>query len=145
MYDSNRGSCRAATGSEVGSATAPEGGGGAAETTIAASPLFPSLVAVIVADPVATPETSPVLETDATAALELAQVTARPVSSSALASYVTALSCCALRVATVEVVGVTTTSATATVVALVRVVSFEQADKRTSEIVPSILMYGMRM
>lgn len=53
---------------------------GTASTVIVAVPLFPSLVAVITALPRATPVTTPLAETVATAgALEL-QVTVRPVS-----------------------------------------------------------------
>src|SRR5207253_8509760 len=49
-------------------------------------PLFPSLVAVIVAVPGVTPETSPLLLTAATDVLELDHVTVRPESGFPLAS-----------------------------------------------------------
>jgi hypothetical protein len=45
-----------------------------------AVPLFPSLVAVTVADPAAPAETSPVLDADATVAFVVVQVTTRPVN-----------------------------------------------------------------
>src|SRR5260370_1007103 len=47
-------------------------------TSIAADPLCPSLVAVIVVDPAATPVTSPVADTAATAGAPPPQGTARP-------------------------------------------------------------------
>src|SRR5207253_5294973 len=55
-------------------------------TLIDEVPLFPSLVAVIVADPGVTPETSPLLLTAATAVLELDHVTVRPESGAPPAS-----------------------------------------------------------
>src|SRR5437762_13930952 len=48
---------------------------------MAAVPLLPSLVAVIVAEPAATPVTTPLELTAATAALLVAQLTARPLSA----------------------------------------------------------------
>src|SRR5437773_922381 len=53
---------------------------GTLATLIAADALFPSLVAVIVADPTATPVTSPLADTAATAPLELVQLTPPPAS-----------------------------------------------------------------
>jgi hypothetical protein len=47
---------------------------------IATAPVFPSLVAVIVADPAETPVTSPPVLTDATLLLDVAQRTVRPLS-----------------------------------------------------------------
>src|SRR5438552_13508807 len=49
-------------------------------TVMAAVPLWPSLVAVIVAEPAATAVTTPLARTDATAGALLAHVTERPVS-----------------------------------------------------------------
>src|SRR5207302_9575902 len=49
-------------------------------------PLCPSLVAVIVAEPAATPVTRPLTDTVATAALLVAHVTARPVRAVPLES-----------------------------------------------------------
>src|SRR2546425_1423673 len=57
-------------------------------TVIADVPLFPSLVAVIVADPGATPLTSPVASTVAVATALVVQAMARPVSTLPLASSV---------------------------------------------------------
>src|SRR6266581_4363871 len=67
---------------------------GAAPVTVMADvPLCPSLAAVIVADPAATPDTSPLPLTVATDVLLLVQVTTRPDSVLPLASFVVALSC----------------------------------------------------
>ncbi len=62
-------------------------------TVMAAVPLLPSLVAVIVAEPAATPVTRPVPLTVATPVLLLAHATTRPVSVAPAASFVTADSC----------------------------------------------------
>src|SRR6266571_5325082 len=62
-------------------------------TVIAAVPLLPSLVAVIVAGPAALPVTTPLALTVATAVLLLAQVTVRPLSGFPLASFGVAVSC----------------------------------------------------
>ena len=56
-------------------------------------PLLPSLVAVIVAVPGVTPDTSPLLLTVATAVLELDHVTVRPESGAPVASFGVAASC----------------------------------------------------
>ena len=58
-----------------------------------AVPFFPSLVAVIVAEPAALPVTSPVVFTVAIDVLPLVQVTARPASGLPLASFGVAVSC----------------------------------------------------
>jgi len=50
-------------------------------TVTSAVPVFPSLVAVIVADPTATPVTKPVDETVATAGLFVEYVIGRPLST----------------------------------------------------------------
>ncbi len=63
-------------------------------TVIALVAVLPSLAAVIVALPAATPVTSPLELTVAFVMSELDHVTARPVSTLPLASFVTALSCC---------------------------------------------------
>src|SRR6266496_2609052 len=65
----------------------------AAVIVSAAVPLWPSLVAVIVAGPPATPVASPLPLTTATAVLLLAHVTVRPVSVFPAASLVTAVNC----------------------------------------------------
>jgi len=62
-------------------------------TVIAAVPLLPSLVAVIVTDPTATPVTSPLPETGATVGSLLVQVTVRPVSGFPAESSGVAVSC----------------------------------------------------
>jgi len=56
-------------------------------TVMAAVPLFPSLAAVIVAEPAATPLTNPLAETVAMAALLVAQVTTRPLRAVPFASF----------------------------------------------------------
>jgi hypothetical protein len=61
-------------------------------TVIVALPLFPSLVAVIVADPSATLVTRPVLDTLATAAAEVDQLTLLPATALPLASFGVAVS-----------------------------------------------------
>src|SRR5439155_193220 len=61
-------------------------------TVMAAVPLCPSLVAVIVADPAAPPDTRPLLVTDATELLLLDHVTIRPVSGFPFASFGVAVS-----------------------------------------------------
>ena len=62
-------------------------------TVTAAVPLFPSLVAVSVADPAATPLTTPLGDTVAIVLLLVAHVTVRPGSTLPLMSFATALSC----------------------------------------------------
>ena len=62
-------------------------------TVIDDVPPFPSLVAVIVAEPGVTPETSPELFTVATDVLLLDQVTTRPESVLPFASLSVAVSC----------------------------------------------------
>src|SRR4029077_2765779 len=66
---------------------------GTLDTVTAAVPLCPSLVAVMVAEPPATPVTSPLPFTVATAVLLLAQVTTRPDNGLPLASFGVAVSC----------------------------------------------------
>src|SRR5947199_9059279 len=62
-----------------------------AVTVMAAVPLCPSLVAVIVADPAPAPLTSPLPLTVATAVLSLPHVTTRPVRAGPFASRVVAV------------------------------------------------------
>jgi hypothetical protein len=64
-----------------------------AVTVTVAVPDLPSLVAVILALPAPTAETTPVPFTVATAVLPLAHVTERPVSTFPLASLRTTLAC----------------------------------------------------
>src|SRR3989442_1232291 len=93
--------------------TATEATGAFATVTVA-EPLFPSLVAVIVAVPGATPVTSPLADTVAMPGLELVQVTARPASAFPAASLGVALSGVVPPTTTVAVAGLTTTEATGT-------------------------------
>src|SRR2546421_218808 len=76
-------------------------------------PLFPSLVAVIVAEPGVTPETSPELLTVATEMLLLDQVTARPERAAPLPSWGVARSGTVGRAWTVALGGGRSTDATA--------------------------------
>src|SRR2546422_8095146 len=84
-------------------------------TVTVAVPLFPSLVTVIVADPAATPVTSPVADTVAMAGFALVHVIARPVRTLPAASLGVAVSCAVLPTKTFVVAGLTATEATGTV------------------------------
>jgi len=81
---------------------------------MAAVPLWPSLVAVIVAEPATFALTSPVPVTVATAVLLLAHVTERPVRMVPLASRRVALSCTVWPTGTLADAGLTVTDATGT-------------------------------
>src|SRR2546427_3157243 len=81
---------------------------------MAAVPLWPSLVAVIVAEPATFPVTSPVPVTVATGVLLLAHVTVRPVRMVPLASRRVALSCTVWPAGTLADAGLTVTDATGT-------------------------------
>ena len=85
-------------------------------TVMADVPLCPSLVAVIVAEPVATPVTNPLAETVATAALLVAQVTARPLRAVPFASFGVAVNWVVVPTVTPAAVGLTVTEATGTLV-----------------------------
>src|SRR2546428_6535007 len=87
---------------------------GTFETERDAWPLWPSLMAVMVAVPAVTPITSPVPLTVATPELLLAQVTVRPVSTFPAESRVVAESCAVCPTVTPEVTGLTLTDATGT-------------------------------
>src|SRR5439155_924875 len=87
---------------------------GTIATVTLAVPLFPSLVAVIVADPAATPVTSPAADTVAIAVFELVHATPRPVSTFPAASFGVALSCVVAPTKTFAVAGLTVTEATGT-------------------------------
>src|SRR5437879_6147143 len=89
---------------------------GTTMTVMAAVPLLPSLVGVIVAAPALTPVTRPVPLTVATPVLLLAHATTRPVSVVPAASFVTADSCCVPPTAMLADAGLTVTEATGTVV-----------------------------
>src|SRR2546421_295877 len=79
-----------------------------------AVPLFPSLVAVIVAEPAPRPVTSPLPLTRAIVVSSLAQVTALPDSGLPFASLGVALSCTVCPTGTLADDGVTVTEATGT-------------------------------
>src|SRR5438309_1217076 len=85
-------------------------------TVTLAVPLCPSLVAVIVTAPAATPITSPVADTLAIAAFELVHVITRPVNTFPAASFGVALSCCVAPIDNVADAGLTATEATETLV-----------------------------
>src|SRR5207244_6989678 len=93
--------------------TATEATGTATAVTVTvAVPLFPSLVAVIVALPTATPATRPVAVTVATPPLLVAHVTVRPLSGFPLASRSAAASCAVPPMTTLGAPGLTPTVAT---------------------------------
>src|SRR5436309_573319 len=96
--------------------TCPKGAPPDDVTVMAAVPLFPSLVALIVMDPGVTPETRPLLLTVATAVLELDHVTVRPERGVPLASFGVAVSCTVWPACTEAEGGVTSTVATGTFV-----------------------------
>src|SRR5438876_2946076 len=98
--------------------------GGGAVTVIAAVPLFPSLVAVIVATPAAPPVTSPVALTEARLGALLAQVTTRPLSELPRESFGVAVSGTVAPTKMPATAGVTVTVATGTVVTVMADVPF---------------------
>src|SRR3989442_1656882 len=85
---------------------------GTVDTVTAAVPLWPSLVAVIVTAPTATPVTRPLAETVATAPLLVVQVTVRPLSGLPAASLGVAASCAAPPTYRFGAAGLTATEAT---------------------------------
>src|SRR5256886_3038970 len=85
---------------------------GTSVTVTAALPAFPSLVAVIVAVPAATPFTSPLLLTVAILVLPLVHVTVRPVNAAPAESFGVALSCAVCPTWGLAVAGETATEAT---------------------------------
>src|SRR5216683_632743 len=86
----------------------------AAVTVMPAVPFGPSLVAVIVAEPAATPVTKPAPLTVATPALLVAQVIARPVNGVPLASLGVAVNCTVCPTWMLALAGLTVTDATGT-------------------------------
>src|SRR3989475_391259 len=105
--------------------TATEATGTATAVTVTvAVPLFPSLVAVIIAPPTATPVTRPVADTVATPPLLVAHVTVRPLSGFPLASRSTAVSCAVPPMTTLGAPGLTLTAATAATVTVTAAVPF---------------------
>src|SRR3989449_7042207 len=91
---------------------------GTVVTVTAAVPLLPSLVAVMVAEPAATPVTRPLPVTAATTVLLLAQVTDRPLNGAPVESSGVAVNCTVCATATLAAVGVTATVATGTCVSV---------------------------
>src|SRR5207245_7731970 len=89
---------------------------GAFVTLMTDVPFFPSLVAVIVAEPAATPVTNPLVLTVATAVLLLTHVTVRPVRGVPFESFGVAVSGNVAPTITLAVAGLTVTDATGTFV-----------------------------
>src|SRR2546426_8250427 len=85
------------------------------DTMTVALPLLPSLVAVIIADPAATPVTTPLALTVAVAPLLVAHITTRPLSAFPPASLGVAVSCTVCPTVTLADAGLTATDATGTV------------------------------
>src|SRR5437867_3883402 len=92
---------------------------GTGVTVMADAPLFPSLVAVIVAVPAALPVTSPLAVTVATAVLLLPQLTVRPDNGLPLASFAVAVSSTVWPTCSDAVAGLTVTDATGTVLTVI--------------------------
>src|ERR1043166_1858148 len=86
--------------------------GAGAVTVNAAVPVFPPLLAEMVAEPAVTPVTSPLADTVATAALLLLQAKLCPASVLPAASFATAASCEVPPTVRLAVAGVTATDAT---------------------------------
>src|SRR6185369_14012561 len=84
-------------------------------TASAAVPVWPSEVAVIVAEPASSDVITPAPSIDATAGSEVVQTIVRPVSTLPLASFVTALACVDWPAVSEDAFNVTATSATGTV------------------------------
>src|SRR5256885_9431479 len=111
----------------------PDGGGGGggccAVTVTVAVPLFPPLVAVIVAVPAPTPVTSPAALTLATPAVLVAHVIVRPVTVRPNESFGVPVSCTVLPAETLAVAGLTLTEATgnAAVLAVVALATLDKA------------------
>src|SRR5947207_15337114 len=97
----------------VAGVTATEATGTTATVTVAL-PAFPSLVAVIVADPAALLVTRPLGPTVATAVLLLAHVTVRPVSALPAEAFGVAVSCTVCPTVRFAVAVGTATAATGT-------------------------------
>ena len=94
--------------------TVATGVGGGTVIVMVAPPVWPSLVARIVAEPAAMPVTRPVLETVATLVLLELHAIARPVSTAPVASRVIAVACAFADIRMLEAVSETLTVATGT-------------------------------
>src|ERR1043166_1462344 len=110
--------CPAGTEAEAGVPVTGATGTVTAVTVIAAVPLLPSDVAVMVAEPAASPLTSPLELTVATDVLPLVQVIVRPVSALPFASLGVAVSWTVCPAVTEADAGLTVTAAPGTVTAL---------------------------
>ena len=109
-------------------------------TVIVLVPVRPSLVAVIVAVPVATGVTTPALETVAMAVLDVDHVTARPVSVLPAASRVVAVrETVPLPTRMVAVAGVTATVATGTCVTVTAAEAVRPSQVATACVVPAAI------
>jgi hypothetical protein len=104
--------CPAATLADDGLTLTDATGAAVAVTVIPAVPFLPSLVAVTIAGPAATPVTRPLPFTVATPVLLLAHVTTRPVRAFPFASRSVAVSCAVCPTGTLASVGATLTDAT---------------------------------
>jgi hypothetical protein len=93
-------------------------------TVTAAVPLFPSLVAVIVAEPATLAVTRPAALTVATVVLLLTQVIARPVNTLPAESLVVAVNCAVLLTNRLTEAGAIVTEATGTTVTVIADVPF---------------------
>src|SRR5437867_3099922 len=107
----DRGLPLASFGAAVGGLTLTDATG-TVLTVTAEVPFWPSLVAVTLAAPAATPVTNPLLFTVATAALLVDQFTTRPDSGFPLPSCGVAVSCTPAPISTLPTAGVTSTDAT---------------------------------
>jgi len=92
--------------------TVATGTEGISVTVMWETPLFPSLVAVIVAEPGVFPVATPLTSTLATAGLSLVQATGRSGRGASVESCGVAVSCTVCPTGTVAVGGVTSTVAT---------------------------------
>jgi hypothetical protein len=124
--------CPTATLGEGGLTLTDATGAGAGVTVNAAAPFFPSLVAVIVADPAAMPVTAPLPLTVASAELLLTQVTTRPESGVPFASLGVAVSWIGSPTLTLADAGVTLTDATGRG----RMRTRDEADSLSAALVP---------
>jgi hypothetical protein len=109
----------------------------AAVTVTADDALLPSIVAVTVAVPWATPLSFPVASTVTTCAFDDFHVTRRPVSVAPLASFAVAVSCDVAPAASDTDVGATATDATATAVTETLTVSLKPPEEATTPAVPT--------
>src|SRR5882672_807091 len=115
----NTGSPDGEGGGGGGSGGGGGGGGGGTTMVSAALPLWPSLVAVMVAPPTASPLTIPPPFTPASNGALLAHVTVRPERMAPLTSLRVAVSCCVPPTDRLTLAGLSVTDATGAAEALV--------------------------